>query len=135
VVAEQVRTLAEQTSTSSRQIAVTVQSISEETAGAIRLMQDVVSEVGAGREGAGRAGHFMQVLRAGAENAALVVSEIVEALAEQSVTNDNVARHVETVALMAGQNRSACGLVADYAERMQASASGVDDTVRLFRVS
>lgn len=135
VVAEQVRELAEQTAASSSQIAKTVESIASETSVAMRSMQEVVSAVGVSSAEAVRAGDFMRVLKDDAEHAATVVAQIGQALAEQSLTNDEVAQHVDSVAAMACRNGDACGLVAQYAERMRESAQGVDGTVKMFRVS
>jgi len=135
VVAEQVRTLAEKSAASSRQIGQTVERIADETAAAAELMREVVEAVEVGQASAGEAGRFMSELHAGSERAAGVVAAIGQALREQSSLNGCVARHVGDVAEMAERYREAAGAMAAQAASLRETVRTVDETVNAFRVS
>ena len=135
VVANEVHRLAEQSGQSSRVISATVEQVAADTQSAIAVMQAVVAEVGASRELAGQAGGFMQLLRTGAEQAAVTVAGIHVLVRQQADANGEVAANVDTVAAMAGHNGAAAEATAGCAQRMRDAAREVDEQLRLFRVA
>lgn len=135
VVADQVRSLAEQTANSSRRIEETVGRIAQETADAVAQMGRVMSEVRAGRMQAEQASNFMQQMRHGAERTAVVISEIGRALRAHTADNEAIARHVDAVASMTGQNQEASASTAANVVRLRSVADEVDGTVRMFQVA
>jgi methyl-accepting chemotaxis protein len=135
VVADQVRSLAEQTASSSRRIGETVERIAKETTDAVAQMGRVMNEVRAGRVQTEQAGNFMEQMRHGAERTALVIGEIGQALRAHTADNEAIARHVDAVARMTGQNQEASASTAANVVRLRSVADEVDDTVRMFRVA
>jgi methyl-accepting chemotaxis protein len=135
VVADQVRNLAEQTASSSQRIGDTVERIAKETADAVAQMGRVLNEVRAGRMHTEQAGNFMEQMRHGAERTAVVIGEIGVALRAHTADNEAIARHVDAVARMTGQNQEASASTAANVVRLRSVADEVDDTVRMFRVA
>jgi methyl-accepting chemotaxis protein len=135
VVADQVRSLAEQTASSSRRIGETVERIAQETMEAVAQMERVMNEVRTGRMQTEQAGNFMEQMRHGAERTAKVIGEIGQALRAHTADNEAIARHVDAVARMTGQNQEASASTAANVVRLRSVADEVDDTVRMFRVA
>jgi methyl-accepting chemotaxis protein len=134
VVAGEVHRLAEQSGQSSRVISTTVGQVAADTRSAIAVMQEVVAEVDASRALAGQAGGFMQLLRSGAEQAAVTVAGIHSLVRQQAEANGEVATNVDAVAAMADHNGVAAEATAGCAQRMRDAAREVDEQLRLFRV-
>jgi len=135
VVADEVRKLAEQTSSSSTQINDTIGEIVGATNRAVSGMKSAVERVSAGRESATRAGEFMEKLKVAANQVAGVVGVISDALKEQTSASQEIARHVESIAQMTEENHAASKAAAASAKSLLAGVDGVDNTIRSFRVA
>jgi methyl-accepting chemotaxis protein len=134
VVADEVRKLAERTTQSTGDISSMVGKIQTSSKEAVSEMEQMVKQVESGQTLAHEAGERIQSIREGANKVVQAVSEISNALKEQSSASHDIARHVESVAQMTDQNSAAAGEAANGAQRLGQLAKDVDEIVKQFKV-
>jgi methyl-accepting chemotaxis protein len=134
VVADEVRKLAERTTQSTGEIGSMVQAIHEGTAQAVKHMEGWSSKVADGVSRAQGAGVRMGEVRASANQAVSAVSEINDALAEQSSTSAQLAQNVERIARMSEENVKAVGSVSSQASELERLAAMLSTLVGHFKV-
>ena len=134
VVADEVRKLAERTTQSTGDISGMVDKIQTSSKEAVSEMAQVVKQVESGQTLAHEAGERIQLILDGATKVMQAVSEISNALKEQSAASHDIARHVESVAQMTDENSTAAGEAASEAQRLGQLAKDVDDIVEKFKV-
>jgi methyl-accepting chemotaxis protein len=134
VVADEVRKLAERTSTSTQEIAVTVGKIQQGTQAAVQSMLSGVDQVRSGTEMAEVAGHSIGEIHSGAARVVDAVNDISAALKEQSAASNDIARSIEKIAQMVASNNNAAENVAAAAMEMQDLADGLSASVKFFRL-
>lgn len=133
VVADEVRKLAERTSLSTTEIGGMVAKIQGGTRSAVNSMQAGVAQVGSGVELANRAGESINRIRDGAKRVTVVVNGISDAISEQSMASNEIARQLETIAQMSEESAMAVRHTADAARRLQSLSSELHQTVVKFR--
>lgn len=134
VVADEVRKLAERTTQSTQQIALTINKIQVGTKSAVESMVAGVDQVRSGTTLAKQAGESIKEILAGAEHVADVVSDISNALKEQSKASAEIARNIENIAQMVEENNSSSEQAASAAHQLQSLAAELSASVRSFRV-
>jgi methyl-accepting chemotaxis protein len=134
VVADEVRKLAERTAQSTLDISGMVGKMQVSTNDAVAGMAKVVSQVESGQTLAQEAGERMQTIRAEAAKVSGAVTEISDALKEQSQASHDVARHVESIAQMTDENNAAAEEAADSVRRLDQLTGAVNETLGHFRV-
>jgi methyl-accepting chemotaxis protein len=134
VVADEVRKLAERTTSSTQEISGMIGAIQNGTAGAVASMQAGVERVAEGVTLSRRAGESISRIKEGANRVQADVSDISSALREQSVASNDIARNVERIAQMSEQNTAAVRGTAATARELERLATELQDEVRRFRV-
>ena len=134
VVADEVRKLAERTSTSTQEIAATIDKIQHGTQAAVQSMVSGVDQVKSGTEMAEMAGHSIGEIHSGAARVFAAVNDISTALKEQSAASNDIARSIERIAQMVSANNMASENVAAAAQEMEQLADGLSASVRYFRL-
>jgi methyl-accepting chemotaxis protein len=134
VVADEVRKLAERTTQSTGDIGSMVGKIQSSSKEAVSEMGLMVKQVESGQTLAHEAGARIQSIREGANKVVQAVSEISNALKEQSSASHDIARHVESVAQMTDQNSAAAGDAASEAQRLGQLAKDVEKIVEQLKV-
>jgi methyl-accepting chemotaxis protein len=134
VVADEVRKLAERTSGSTSEIAKMVANIQARTQEAIRRMEACQTTVSQTVEQAGQAGAVMEQTRQESMGVRNVVRGISEALNEQKSASNEVARNLETIARMTGENSRSIGQVTDNARHLEQLAGQMKTAVSAFAV-
>ena len=134
VVADEVRKLAERTTQSTAQIALTIEKIRGGTRSAVVSMVAGVSQVKSGTELARQAGHSIEEIQSGASHVVEVVSDISSALSEQSKASAEIARNIENIAQMVEENNASSELAASAAHQLQKLAEALTASVSSFRV-
>lgn len=134
VVADEVRKLAERTSQSTQQVTQTIEEIQLGTKSAVASMTASVSQVKSGTTLANQAGESIKVIQVGAEHVVDVVSNISNALQEQSQASAEIARNIESIAQMVEENNSSSEQAASAAHQLQRLAQELSSSVKSFRV-
>nr|WP_246264149.1 methyl-accepting chemotaxis protein [Aromatoleum toluvorans] len=135
VVADEVRKLAERTTQSTQEIAQMVGAIQRDARGAVDSMQGGVTQVNSGVARAQEAGAAMASIRDEAGRVVETVSEISDALREQSVASTEIARNVETIARMAEENSAIAVESHQTADRLESLAAQLLADVGRFKVA
>ena len=133
VVANEVRKLAERTATCTREIADMIGRIQEGTNDVVGGMDAGVGHVERGVNLASQAGSAIARIREGSTGVVGAVSEITNALREQSVAAHQVAGKVETIAQMSEQNSRAAESSAETADTLRKLAMTLDEQVSAFK--
>ncbi|MCX8144797.1 MAG: methyl-accepting chemotaxis protein [Azovibrio sp.] len=134
VVADEVRKLAERTAQSTGDIGNMIGKMQVSASEAVAEMERVVRQVESGQGLAQEAGERIQAIRAEAGRVAEAVTEISNALKEQSQASQDIARHVESIAQMTDENNAAAEETAASATRLDQLAQEVSQTVAQFKV-
>ncbi|MDR2261424.1 MAG: methyl-accepting chemotaxis protein [Azoarcus sp.] len=134
VVADEVRKLAERTAQSTVDISSMVNKIQVSANESVAEMEKVVKQVEAGQSLAQDAGERMKTIRVEAAKVSSAVTEISEALKEQSQASHDVARHVESIAQMTDENNAVAEEAAASTKRLDRLASEVNAAISHFKV-
>ncbi|WP_301102265.1 methyl-accepting chemotaxis protein [Propionivibrio sp.] len=134
VVADEVRKLAERTTQSTQQVALTIEKIQRGTKSAVESMVAGVNQVRSGTALAIQAGESIKEIQLGAENVVGVVSDISSALQEQSKVSAEIAHNIENIAQMVEENNSSSEQSASAARQLQQLAQELSSSVGSFRV-
>jgi len=134
VVADEVRKLAERTTSSVQEISSvigTIQSGAEAAVSSMQSSRQVVSEVVVS---ARAASDSMQGIRGATETVQHAIAGISDALKEQRGASTELARNVESIAQMSEENSAAVASVADTAHRLVAVSDTLKSSVSRFRL-
>ncbi|TJZ73370.1 methyl-accepting chemotaxis protein [Chitiniphilus eburneus] len=134
VVADEVRKLAERTSTSTIEIATMIEKIQVGTRTAVDSMSDGVKKVEENVETANSAGEAIGQIRTSADRVVSVVADITTSLTEQSTASNDVARNVEKIAQMSEENSRAVDETAHTAQQLRDLATELERRVAQFKL-
>ncbi|HUW38429.1 MAG TPA: methyl-accepting chemotaxis protein [Rhodocyclaceae bacterium] len=134
VVADEVRKLAERTSQSTQEIGAMIQSIQSGTGNAVASMKASVTRVADGVALSRQAGEAIGKVKDGAGQVSQAVTDISQALREQSVANNEISRNVERIAQMAEENNAAVLTTSAAAQQLERLSAELATEVRRFRV-
>ena len=98
VVADEVRKLAERTTTATKEIGEMIKSIQKETKNAVEAMHQGTSQVEEGVETAALAGASLEQIIQMAENVGQMITQIATATTEQTSTTENVKGNIGEIA-------------------------------------
>jgi methyl-accepting chemotaxis protein len=134
VVADEVRKLAERTAQSTGDISNMIGKMQVSAGEAVAEMARVVKQVESGQILAKDAGQRIREIQEGAGKVFQAVTEISNALNEQSSASQDIARHMESIAQMTDENNAAAEETAAGAQRLDQLAQEVTQTVNQFKV-
>jgi methyl-accepting chemotaxis protein len=134
VVADEVRKLAERTTQSTSEVAVTIQKIQADTQNAVKSMDASVDQVQSGTALTQQAGSSIVVIESAAKRVAAVVNDITHSLKEQTSASNEVARNIENIASMVEANNIAASKAASSAQQLEQLAEELARTVGTFRL-
>ncbi len=134
VVADEVRKLAERTTQSTGEIAGMISAVQRSSQAAVSGMQLVVDQVAQEQELTRSAGTEIAAIGGETQRAAAAISEINEALREQSTASNEIASHVESVAQMTEENHAASERTAEGAKRVDQLAEVVLATLGRYKL-
>jgi methyl-accepting chemotaxis protein len=135
VVADEVRKLAERTSSSTKEITDTINSMRDSADLAVNGMQSVVKKVEGGVAGAKKASTSVENISDSSKQAALLVGEITSAIKEQGVATTNIAQQVESIAQMAEESSAAAANTADSARELDRLSGELKRVVELYKLN
>jgi len=134
VVADEVRKLAERTSSSTKEIADTMGTMRSSASDAVASMQGVVSKVAKGAERAQEAHESMSQIGEGARGSVGMINEIAAAIREQGAATNNIATQVERIAQMSEESSAAAKNSAQAAQDLDRLAADMQRIVGTYRL-
>jgi len=134
VVANEVRKLAERTTTATKEISVVIGAIQEETQRALDDMRQLVGQVNSNAEGARQAGESIVQIREGAIRVVDVSSDIANALKEQSTASELIAQQVARTVSTSEANTASTGETTGASAEMKRLATEMHELVGRFQV-
>ncbi len=134
VVADEVRKLAERTSSSTQEISALIRRILDGTTNAVASMEAGVHQVEEGVSYAGQAGGSIDSIRQSANQVTAAVTTISHALTEQSSAISEISRNVEKIATMADQNSQIARESAQCAAELEHLAHTLRERISHFSI-
>ena len=134
VVADEVRKLAERTAKATTEISEMIVAVQGSVHQAVATMEQTVSRVEDGVSLARRTSESIVAINEGAQRVLGTVSDISDALREQSVASNDIATNVENIAQMSEENSSAIRSAADTAAHLEKLAADTRSAIATFRL-
>ena len=134
VVADEVRKLAERTSSATIEIEKMIVGIQHDTIGAVTAMNSALPEVEHGVALAGSASASLRSIEAGAGRTLDRVREVADATREQSAASTSIAQRVETIAQMVEETSTTIRGTAETANQLELIAQGLKAQIGRFRI-
>jgi methyl-accepting chemotaxis protein len=134
VVADEVRKLAERTGKSTQEIAAMIEKIQSGTREAASSIENGVTRVSSGVALANKAGESITQIKHEAAQVVQVVSDISDALKEQSMASNDIAKNVERIAQMTEENNAAVLQSAAAANHLEQLATALHSSISHFKI-
>ena len=134
VVADEVRSLAARTATSTKEISEIIKAIQNVSSSAVKRMQEATIKVEQGVSGAGQANGTMEEICRVATESVSLVAEISHAIREQGAATDSIAQQVENVASMVDENTQAANETASLASDLARISDEMKGVVSAYRL-
>ena len=134
VVADEVRKLAERTSSSTQEISNTIAAMRNSASDAVSSMQTVVEKVSKGVESAQEASNSIRQIGESSRTAVGMVEEITTAIREQATATNNIAIQVEKIAQMSEESSAAAGHSAETAKNLDRLAMDMQQIINTYKL-
>jgi methyl-accepting chemotaxis protein len=132
VVADEVRTLAERTADSTKEINSMIEAISAGTSKAVHSMQQGVVKVENGVNLAQEAGTAITSIDEHTQRVVMTVNDISQAIEEQRNAVNEIAEHVENIAQMAQSNNDATQRTGETATQLSSLSQELEMSIARF---
>ena len=133
VVADEVRKLAERTSTATVEIEQMISGIETDTVEVVQAMDATLPEVDEGISAAEEAATALRQIKDGATTTLEHIREVADSTREQSLASDSIAQKVEEIASMVEETSAAMQASAETAARLEQIAGELNTLVGRFR--
>jgi methyl-accepting chemotaxis protein len=134
VVADEVRKLAENTGDATLQISSMIEGIKRQIDNSMVNMSESQAQVKTGVILADRARDSLGMIRQETGHTLAMVIEISAATREQSLASNEIARNVETIAMMTEENTAVTASLAAAAANLEQMSSNLQNLVNRFKV-
>jgi methyl-accepting chemotaxis protein len=134
VVADEVRKLAERTSTATAEISQMVTAIQDDTQQAVQAMDSTTPKVAHGQELALQATTMLDDIQRQAADSLAKANEVANATTAQAATANEIASHVENIASMTEETNAATQSNAAAADQLKALAGKLQQEMAYFKV-
>ena len=133
VVADEVRKLAERTSTATVEIEQMIAGIQSDTVQVVGVMDAALPQVAASVKAAEGAAESLRKIKDGAQTMLFSIREVADATKEQSIASTSIAQRVEQIAQMVEETTAAMQSTAETAVDMEKIADELTVLVSRFR--
>ena len=133
VVADEVRKLAERTSSATVEIEEMIAGIQSDTVQVAGVMDAALPQVDSGVSAAQAAADSLRQIKESSERTLNRIREVAESTQEQSVASDSIAQKVEEIASMVEETTAAMNATADTATDMERISDELNQLVSRFR--
>lgn len=133
VVADEVRKLAERTSTATVEIEQMIAGIQSDTVQVVGVMDAALPQVEAGVQAAESAAESLRQIKGGAETSLQRIRDVADSTKEQSEASTSIAQRVEQIAQMVEETSAAMQSTAETASDMEKIAAELNTLVSRFR--
>lgn len=134
VVADEVRKLAERTSSATTEIDQMIVGIQSDTGGAVEAMDAALPEVHEGVELADSASVALRTIEDGARRTLERIGEVAESTREQSSASTSIAQRVEQIANMVDETAETIRNTSETAQQLEAIANNLKALIGRFKV-
>ncbi|KJY74661.1 chemotaxis protein [Vibrio coralliilyticus] len=134
VVADEVRALADRTTSATQEIGQSIELIQNETSLAVERMEVGATHVSEGLELVKKAGASLDEIVSGAQGVANMIDSIAAAAEEQSVASGEVSKNVESVSKVSVVANEQANLAANSAQTLEQKAESLKCLVNQFKV-
>jgi methyl-accepting chemotaxis protein len=134
VVADEVRKLAERTSTATKEISQMIKGIQDETRAAVTAMETGTSQVEEGVKSTGKAGDSLKTIIKMSEQVGEMITQIAAAATEQSATSEHVGDNVQQIATLVKESAIAAQQTAKACQDLSGLALDLQTTVGSFKL-
>jgi len=135
VVADEVRKLAERTSSSTQEIAQSIAAMQVSAQNSVKAIADVARHVEKGVSHAQAASQAITQISQSTRDSVKAVAEINDTIREQSTAMTSIAQQVEKIAQMTEENSAAAGTTAGTAGELDQIAGQMQQVVAEFRIA
>jgi methyl-accepting chemotaxis protein len=133
VVADEVRKLAERTTSSTMEISEVIESIQAQTSSAVNAMNAGVTQAQEGASLATEAGEAINNIKSSAQQVVQAVNDISEALRQQCSSNSENAHKVEKIAQLAQENSVSIDEIANKFTHLASMATNLRTAIAVFK--
>lgn len=134
VVADEVRALAERTTSATREIGEMIKAIQGETKGAVYAMEQGVKRVETGTAEAARSGEALRDILTQVNDVAMQVNQIATAAEEQTATTSEISSNMQQITAVVQQTSNGAQESATAAAQLSGNAEELQRLVRQFRL-
>ena len=134
VVADEVRKLAERTTTATKEIAQMIQNIQSETKVAVSAMAEGTKQVEEGVESTSRAGESLKHIIRVSEEVGEMITHIATAATEQSSATEEINKNMEQIAKLVKESAEGAQQSAHACQELSGLALDLQNTVSKFKL-
>lgn len=135
VVADEVRKLAERTTKATKEIAVMIKQIQQDTFEAVESMQKGTDEVENGKLLAKKAGDTLGEIINGADKVVDIVSQVAAAAEEQSSTTEQISKNIESISNVTQESASGIQQIAHATEDLNKLTTNLQELISKFTIN
>ena len=134
VVADEVRKLAERTTKATKEIAVMIKRIQNDTKEAVVSMNEGTKEVEVGKELAEKAGGSLRQIIGSSDKVVDIITQVAAASEEQSSAAEQISKNIESISNVTHESASGTQQIARAAEDLNRLTDNLQNLISQFKV-
>ncbi len=135
VVADEVRKLAERTTTATKEIAGMINQLQTGTTETVTSIEQGVQEVNTGKELAAKAGESIQEMVNSSTRVLDVITQVATASEEQAATAEEISKNIESINMVAQESAVGVEQIAKASEDLNRLTENLQQLVNQFKVN